>query len=151
MEKEFGTKKAAIQDIARVIGSKGCLAFVYANIAETVMNECWNPETFACQLKLFADVFDGMYYKLLGEDCYVNDAEKYMHYLDNSHKYSVTKKDITSLSEVANSMGAVYFEYNGKGHWVGFAMGQIVFDSLTDSVCRKYGKPTKARIVEVIE
>lgn len=143
--------KLAIQDLAKSIGKNGCLAFVYANIVECINNEGWNPENFACKMKLFADVFDGIESKLLEEDCYVNDAEKYMHYLDNSHKYSVTKKDITSLSEVANSMGAVYFEYNGEGHWVGYAMGQIVFDSVTDSVCRKYGQPTKARIVTVIE
>ena len=143
--------KLAIQDVAKVIGENGCLAFVYANIAETVMNEGWNPADFTCQLKLFADVFDGMYSKLLDDDCFVTDAEKYLHYLDNSHKYKVTKKDITSLAEVANSMGAVYFEYNGKGHWVGYSMGQIVFDSLTDSQCRKYGKPVSARVVEVIK
>lgn len=150
MEKEFGTK-LAIQDMARVIGSSGCLAFAYANIAETVMNEGWDPSNYACQLKLFADVFDAMESGLLDEDCFVKDAEKYLHYLDNSHKYKVTKKDITSLSEVANSMGAVRFDHQGKSHWVGFAMGQIVFDSLSDSVCRKYGRPTTARIVEVIE
>ena len=143
--------KHAIQDKARAIGENGCLAFVYANIAETIMNEGWVPSNYACQLKLFADLFDAMESGLLKEDCYVLDAEKYLHYLDNSHKYKVTKKDISSLSEVANSMGAVRFDYNGKSHWVGFAMGQIVFDSLTDSVCRKYGKPTAARIVEVIE
>ena len=141
----------AIQDKARSIGECGCLAFVYANIAETVMNEGWDPSNYACQLKLFADVFDGMYSKLLNDDCYVADAEKYLHYLDNSHKYKVTKKDISSLTELSNSMGAVCFEYQGKIHWVGYSMGQIVFDSLTDSVCRKYGKPTKARIVEVVE
>lgn len=141
----------AIQDKAKIIGKNGCLAFVYANIAETVMNEGWDPSNYACQLKLFADVFDGMYSKLLDDDCYVTDAEKYLHYLDNDHKYRVTKKDIASLSEVANSMGAVYFENGENGHWVGFAMGQIVFDSVTDSVCRKYGRPTKARIVEVIK
>lgn len=141
----------AIQDKAKAIGEGGCLAFVYANIAETIRNEVWDPSSFACGLKLFADVFDGMYSGLLDEDCFVTDAEKYLHYLDNDHKYKVTKKDITSLSEVANTMGAVRFDYNGKSHWVGFAMGQIVFDSLTDSVCRKYGKPTTVRIVEVIE
>lgn len=142
----------AIQDKALAIGESGCLAFVYANIAETVMNEGWDPANYACQLKLFADVFDAMESKILDEDCYVTDAEKYMHYLDNSHKYKVTKKDdITSLSELSNCMGAVYFSRGEIGHWVGFAMGQIVFDSLSDSQCRKYGKPTKARIVEVIE
>ena len=139
----------AIQDKAKAIGEGGCLAFVYANIVESIMNDGWDPSNFACAMKLFADVFDGMESKLLDEDCFVTDAEKYMHYLDAKHKYKVTKKDISSMKDLRGEIGAVRFDYNGKSHWVGFADGTVVFDSLADSQCRKYGVPTTARIVEI--
>ena len=140
----------AIQDEARIIGENGCLAFVYANIVEQIHVDGWDPSTLPCQLKLFADVIDGMLSGHISEgDCYVKDAEKYMHYLDPKHKYRVTKKDIKSMKDLRGEIGAVRFDHNGKSHWVGFADGTVVFDSLTDSVCRKYGLPTTARIVEI--
>lgn len=140
----------AIQDISKVIGANGCLAFAYANIVEQINVEGWDPSNFACQLKLFADVVDGMNAGFIDQDdCTVLDAEKYMHYLDPKHKYSVTKKDIESMKDLRGCYGTVRFTNNALHHWVGFADGTITFDSLTDSKCRKYGRPTSARIVEV--
>lgn len=81
------------------------------------------------------------------DDCYVRDAISLMK-LANPKQYSVTKQNISSIQGI--ELGAVNFENNGYNHWVLVEKGQIIFDSLDDSKCVKYGKPTSARIISII-
>lgn len=141
-----------VQTLAKNIGDFGCLAFCYANIVES-MNEGWDAESMPCQLKLLADVIDGIHAGKLEEDCYVKDAAAYMEYLDGGqHKFSVSKVELDgTVLPLAGKIAAVRFDYNGHSHWCLYAGKQIVFDSLDKSNCRNLGKPASARVVTIEE
>lgn len=141
-----------VQSLARNIGTYGCLAFCYANVVES-LNEGWDPENMACQLKLLADVIDGINAKKLDEDCYVKDAASYMSFLDGGkHKFSVSKVDLDgTVTSLAGKIAAVRFDYNGLSHWCLYAGNRIVFDSLDKSNCRAMGKPASARVIAIEE
>lgn len=80
------------------------------------------------------------------DDFFVKDAVA-LGQLASGKKFSVTKQKISSIEELEGKLAAVNFQ-NGKfNHWVLVENGQIVFDSLEDSQCVKYGKPVDARVI----
>lgn len=84
--------------------------------------------------------------KILDNDGTVLDAVKLLSNI-TGRKVNVTKKEVSSISEIKEKT-PVRFDYNGKSHWVVVANGEIVFNSIENSVCVKNGKPTTARIIE---
>ena len=64
--------------------------------------------------------------------------------------FNVIKKDITSVKDLPMvGYAAVRFDFNGHSHWVLFKNQVLLYNSLSDSQCFKYGKPTTARIIEI--
>ena len=87
---------------------------------------------------------------ILDDECTVLNPVKLMTGV-SERKYNVTKKDITSLDDLGGKWAAVRFDYNGNGHWVLFHGKEMVYNSLENSNCFKYGKMTTARIIEEIQ
>ena len=85
--------------------------------------------------------------KVLDSDCtvYWNKCSLYL----TGKPLNVQFAEITDKKQLKKikERTPVYFEYNGKGHWVGVEQGKIGFSSLDHSVCVEKGKPTKARIL----
>lgn len=79
----------------------------------------------------------------LDSDGTVLDADKLINKLTGRF-VRVNKKDITDIKEIKDAT-PVRFDFNGKQHWVVVKNGEIVFNSIRDSVCVKYGKPTTCR------
>ena len=63
--------------------------------------------------------------------------------------YSVIKKDVSSIAGI--KLGAVRYSYNGYSHWVLVEDGKIVFNSIDDSQCVKYGTIKEARFIAIGE
>lgn len=82
-------------------------------------------------------------------DCFVNDAIALMKVANPKKVYSVIKKDVSSISGI--KLGAVRYSYNGYSHWILVENGKIVFNSLEDSQCVKYGTPKEARFITIGE
>lgn len=58
-------------------------------------------------------------------------------------------RDIQSLDDLKGIKGriAVRFDLGKNSHWVGVEDGKVIYNSLENSACVDFGKPTTARIV----
>lgn len=83
------------------------------------------------------------------DNCYVRDAVQLMRLTNPSKRYSVEKQKIKSIEELNGELAAVNFQKGVFNHWVLVYRGQIIFDSLDNSQCVKYGVPTSARIIKI--
>lgn len=130
-----------IQTFCEKASEGACLAFCYIRAALGKVI----PE------KMFGILWDAADKNIIDENdnCYVNDAIALMKLVNPNKKYSVIKKDISSLEELDGQLAAVSYKNGGYNHFVLVEKGQIVFDSLDDSKCVKYGKPTTARIIKI--
>ena len=130
-----------IQTFCEKASEGACLAFCYIRAALGKVI----PE------KMFGILWDAADKNIIDENdnCYVNDAIALMKLANPNKKYSVIKKDISSLEELDGQLAAVSYKNGGYNHFVLVEKGQIVFDSLDDSKCVKYGKPTTARIIKI--
>lgn len=137
-----GVLKMYPQSKAEAIAKNGCLAMAYLY--------CIGIED---DIELLTSVAKAMEKGLLGSDCFVNDAEKYLTWISGK-RYSVTKK---SIEEIVKDGGLktlkeptpVRYDYNGLYHWVVMQEGKIIFNSLSNSVCVKYGQVSTARIISL--
>lgn len=131
-----------IQTFCKKASDGACLAFCYIRAA---LGEHVTPE------KMFGILWEAADRNIIdeNENCYVNDAIALMKLANPDKKYAVIKKDITSLEDLNGELAAVSFKNGGYNHFVLVEKGQIVFDSLDDSKCVKYGKPTTARIIRI--
>lgn len=92
---------------------------------------------------------------VLDKDGYVKDAEALMNKA-TGYKYRVEKKRIESIKDLPEKGYAVVnferFDENGKvhNHWVLYKDRLFLYNSLTDSLCFKYGKPVDARIITLL-
>lgn len=84
--------------------------------------------------------------RILADDGTVLDAEKLLG-MFTGQRMSVTKKDISSIDGIRNRT-PVRYDYNGHSHWVVVENGKIVFNSIENSQCVKFGKPVTARIIK---
>lgn len=132
-----------IQTFCEKASEGACLAFCYIRAALGKVI----PE------KMFGILWDAADKNIIDENdyCYVNDAIALMRLANPNKKYAVMKKDITSLEELDGQLAAVSFKNGGYNHFVLVENGQIIFDSLDNSLCVKYGKPTTARIIKIEE
>lgn len=131
-----------IQTFCEKASEGACLAFCYIKAA---LGENVTPE------KMFGILWDAADKNIIDENdnCYVNDAIALMKLANPNKKYSVIKKDISSLEELDGQLAAVSYKNGGYNHFVLVEKGQIIFDSLDNSMCVKYGKPTTARIIKI--
>ena len=83
------------------------------------------------------------------KDCFVEDAISLMKVANTKKVYSVIKKDVSSISGI--KLGAVRYSYNGYSHWVLVEDGKVIFNSLDDSQCVKYGTPKESRLITIGE
>ena len=130
-----------IQTFCEKASNGACLAFCYIRAALGKVI----PE------KMFGILWEAADKNIIDEndDCYVNDAIALMKLANPNKKYSVIKKDISSLEELDGQLAAVSYKNGGYNHFVLVEKGQIVFDSLDDSKCVKCGKPTTDRIIKI--
>ena len=88
---------------------------------------------------------------MIGKDGFVKDGEKLL-LAATQKKWRITKKRIESLQDLPeNCVAAVNYQYYDKNHWVGVINREVVYNSLEDSQCFKYGKPVDARIMEIMQ
>lgn len=131
-----------IQSFLESAGKGSCLALCYIKSA---LGENATP-TMLFDILWKAtekDIID------VDDNCYVNDAIALMKLANPNKSYTVEKQTISSLDELKGKLAAVNYENNGFNHWVLVEKGKVVFDSLDDSKCVKYGVPTSARIIEM--
>ncbi len=130
-----------IQTFCEKASEGACLAFCYIRAALGKVI----PE------KMFGILWEAADKNIIDENdnCYVNDAIALMKLSNPNKKYAVIKKDITSLEDLNGELAAVSFRNGGYNHFVLVEKGQIIFDSLDNSKCVKYGKPTTARIIKI--
>ena len=131
-----------IQDFFKSAGNGACLALCYIRAAL--------GEKATLQM-----MFDALYKAAernivnVKKDCFVEDAIALMKVANPKKVYSVIKKDVSSISGI--KLGAIRYSYNGYSHWVLIEDGKIVFNSLEDSQCVKYGTPKEARLITIGE
>lgn len=130
-----------IQDFFESVGKGGCLSMCYIkavnkDITETEMfNVLWKAAAMGI---INAE-----------DECFVSDAIALMRLVNPNKKYTVIKQSISSLEDLKGKLAAVNFKNMGYNHFVLVEDGKIIFNSLEDSKCVKYGKPTTARIITI--
>lgn len=131
-----------IQSFFESAGDGGCLALCYVRAA---LGDKATPTMMFDALWQAAEnsILD------VDDNCYVRDAAQLMRLVNPSKRYSVEKQKITSIEELNGELAAVNFKNGDFNHWVLVYRGQIIFDSLDNSQCVKYGVPTSARIIKI--
>ena len=131
-----------IQDFFKSAGNGACLALCYIRAA---LGKEATPQM----------MIDALYKATernivnVKKDCFVEDAISLMKVANSKKVYSVVKKDISFISGI--KLGAVRYSYNGYSHWVLVEDGKIVFNTLEDSQCVKYGTVKEARLITIGE
>ena len=131
-----------IQDFLKSSGNGACLALCYIRAA---LGKDATPQMMIDALYKAAE----RNIVNIKKDCFVEDAISLMKVANGKKAYSVIKKDVSSISGI--KLGAVRYSYNGYSHWVLIEDGKIVFNSLEDSQCVKYGTPKEARLITIGE
>lgn len=142
-----------LQDKYEVFGKWSCLAqcYIYAALHNKATDEERIPSFMeamvdSCLLQAFSDK------TLLDDECTVLNASKLMHAIDSEHKFTVTKKIISSAKDLPlKGYAAVRFTNGKNGHWVLFLDQVQLYNSLENSQCVKYGNITDARIISIEE
>lgn len=133
----------AIQDLYGTMNKYACLALCYAWI---VYHDIMISGE-ALDIFMTKQIMGAQSAGYLDEEFTVKDAAEYLHYLCPLEQFEVTKKNINSLSEIKEAT-PVRYDYNGHSHWVVVENRKIVWNSLADSQCVRYGKPTTAREIK---
>ena len=129
-----------IQDFFKSAGNGACLALCYIRAA---LGKDATPQMMIDALWKAAE----RNIVNVKKDCFVEDAIALMKVAKPTKVFSVIKKDVSSITNI--KLGAVRYSYNGYSHWVLVEDGKIVFNSLEDSQCVKYGTPKEARFIIV--
>lgn len=132
----------SIQDFFKSAGNGACLALCYirASLGKDATPQMMFDALYKAAERNIIDV---------KKDCFVEDAIALMKVAKPTKVYSVIKKDVSSIAEI--KLGAVRYSYNGYSHWVLVEDGKVIFNSLEDSQCIKYGTPKEARLIAVGE
>ena len=131
-----------IQDFFKSAGNGSCLALCYIRAA---LGKEATPQMMIDALYKAAE----RNIVNVKKDCFVEDAISLMKVANNKKVYSVIKKDVSYISGI--KLGAVRYSYNGYSHWVLIEDGKVIFNSLEDSQCVKYGTPKEARLITIGE
>ena len=131
-----------IQDFFKAAGNGACLALCYvrASLGKDATPQMMIDVLYKAAERNIINV---------KKDCFVEDAIALMKVANPTKVYSVIKKDVSSIAGI--KLGAVRYSYNGYSHWILVEDGKIVFNSLEDSQCIKYGMPKEARFITIGE
>ena len=131
-----------IQDFFKSAGNGACLALCYIRAA---LGKEATPQMMIDALYKAAE----RNIVNVKKDCFVENAIALMKEKKNKKVYSIIKKDVSSIAEI--KLGAVRYSYNGYSHWVLVEDGKVIFNSLDDSQCVKYGTVKEARLIAIGE
>lgn len=137
-----------LQSVMIEAGDNACLALCYIG-AKMLYEGVENLDEFENSMQLSLALFSAYEDKAgLDLDFFVNDGNKLLNYIGAPEKTYIEKRVVTSLTDLRkDEYAAVKFTYGDKAHWVLAKNGFIAYDSLDNSQCRKYGKPTDARVI----
>lgn len=85
--------------------------------------------------------------KVIGEDCLVFNASEFIKFV-TGQDWSVTKKSVSSVSDIKQDTPVRYLAKGHGGHWVVVNNGKIVFNSLDWSYNVANGVPIEARVLK---
>lgn len=144
----------ALQTKFKNIADNCCLAVSYLYAALHMIAEVEEQNELFLETTIASVMVAGLIddRTVLDKDGYVKDAELLMNKA-TGYKYKVEKKKIESIKDLPEKgYYVVNFERtdeNGKvhNHWVLFKDRLFLYNSLENSLCYKYGKPTDARII----
>ena len=125
------------QTKAIAIGKWGCLAMCYIY--------CMGIEDEGEMLRLISKAMDK---GILDGECTVLNAGALLEFVSGK-KYSVIKKPITTIKNIKSATPVRFKTDDGCGHWVVVRNGQIVFNSLLNSVQVSKGKPVDSRPISL--
>ena len=132
-----------IQSLCKRMGDYMCLAACYSWI---VSRDKFGKSGEMIECKILHDIIEAYHEGILDDEITVLDAASFLELCDPNHKYIVEKRTIITIDDIVEAT-PVRFDRNDYSHWVVVENGRIVFDSLDDSKCVKFGIPTKARII----
>lgn len=119
------------QDVCRILGENGCLAFCYGYVIGL------DETDVLCE---FNELVGS---EILGADGYVLDADKFMRFYGRND-LRVLKGTIGAAARAdASPYVCVQWKSNGRGHWVVERADtrEIKYNSLARSKCVLEGKP----------
>lgn len=125
------------------MGDYMCLAACYSWI---VSRDKFGKSGEMIERKILHDIIEAYHEGILDDEITVLDAASFLELCDPSHKYKVEKRRIITIDDIEEAT-PVRFDRGDYSHWVVVENGKIVFDSLDDSKCVKFGMPTTARII----
>lgn len=123
------------QSRALAIGKYSCLAMCYLYCIGIDGDEM-------DYIKCISDAIDNGY---LDSECTVLDANKFL-FAFSGRKFEVEKKVCASINNIKDPT-PVRYTYQGNSHWVVVENGEIVFNSLLNSVCVSKGRPDTMRVI----
>lgn len=132
-----------IQSLCKRMGDYMCLAACYSWI---VSRDKFGKSGEKIESKILHDIIRAYHEGILDDEITVLDAASFLELCDPFHKYEVEKRRIITIDDIVEAT-PVRFDRNDYSHWVVVENGKIVFDSLDDSKCVKFGIPTTARII----
>lgn len=134
-----------IQSLCKRMGDYMCLAACYSWIANRTL---FGESGEMIERKILQDILEAYHKGILDDEITVLDGASFLELCNPRNIYKVEKKTITTIDDIKEAT-PVRFDRNGYEHWVVVENGKIVFDSLDDSKCVKFGVPTKARLIRV--
>lgn len=145
-----------LQDIYKTLSDNSCLAlcYLYTVLDDNASPEEKNPDFLNITLNaLLLAAFTNQIG--LNQECYVTDADKLINEasrsLQSPKHYKVEKIKVEAIPALPNGYVAVKFETANNAHWVLYKDRTLLYNSLSNSKCFSYGKPTEGRIIHVEE
>ena len=143
-----------LQDIYKTLSDNSCLALCYLY---TILDDNANPEEKNpdfLNITLNALLLAAYTNQIgLNKECYVTDADKLMNEaalsMQISKRYKVEKIKVEAIPALPNGYVAVKFESGFNAHWVLYKDRTLLYNSLSNSKCFSYGKPTEGRVIHV--
>ena len=129
------------------MGDYMCLAACYSWI---VSRDLFGESGEMIERKILQDIIEAYHKGILDDEITVLDAASFLELCNPRSRYKVEKRRIITIDDIKEAT-PVRFDRNGYGHWVVVENGKIVFDSLDDSKCVKFGIPTTARFISKVE
>ena len=132
-----------IQSLCKRMGDYMCLASCYSWI---VSRDKFGERGEMIERKILCDIIEAYHKGILDDEITVLDGAAFLELCNPNNKYKVEKRKIITIDDIKEAT-PVRFDRNEYEHWVVVENGKIVFDSLDDSKCVKFGMPTTARII----
>lgn len=127
------------------MGDYMCLAACYSWI---VSRDKFGESGEMIERKILHDIIEAYHKGILDDEITVLDGAAFLELCNPRNRYKVEKRRIITIDDIEEAT-PVRFDRDDYEHWVVVENGKIVFDSLDDSKCVKFGMPTTARIIKV--